>query len=199
MVTKTTMSLALMLSVALSQAQGTEVPVMKPSHLKALKLLQEKKALAEIDDIDMKEATLEFLSGTVRKKSAEEGLLLYDKEGFLVRKDDEDVRVHRYDTDKLFHGRSVKEMTKYAIKGNKLKLTKLDNGEYTVQAQGELKGGGPILAACIGISVRVGGYGAWGVGALTIPGFIGTWPAAAAVIENTANYGTAAALLTPSL
>lgn len=161
MVTRIHVGLALLLSVSLMQAQGAEAPSLESSRQALKLLLQEKRALAGIDkmDIDMEEGALEFPSERVRQTASIKGRLFYDKEGFFVRKDKEDVRIKKYDTDKLLRGRSVNDMAKYTLLG-KVRLAELDSGEYTVQAQGELKGGGPVLASVFYWGTKIGLYSA---------------------------------------
>ncbi len=114
-----------------------------------------------LDDIDMTDATLEFLPGMVRTDGIEEKTnLFYDQEGFFVRTSGDDVRVHKYDTDKCLLGLSTKDIAKRALLG-KFKVSKLDNGEYVVRSHGELKGGGPVLAGLFYWATKVGLYGAF--------------------------------------
>ncbi len=117
--------------------------------------------LISLDEVDMTEATLEFSPEAVRTDGLGEDIgLFYDKDGFFVRTSDDDVRVQRYDTDKLFRGRKVKDIARYSTMG-KFKLSKLDNGEYVVCSHGEIKGGG-LLGATVG--AYVGKYGTYVVG-----------------------------------
>lgn len=156
-------------------------------------------SIDNIDEFDMTEATLAFLPEVVRTDGLGEDVdLFYDNDGFFVRTSDEDVRVQSHDTDKPLRDLSKKDLIKYAAMG-KFKVSKFDTGEYAVRSCGELKGGGPVLAACGAIGTRVIGYGGWAVCALTIPGFAATGAHAFASIELAANYATAVGLTTPSI
>lgn len=98
--------------------------------------------LTSLDDYDMSESTVQFYPESVRAEGINEKVdLFYDKEGFFVRSNDEDVRVHSYDIDPIFKDRSQKDVLRFAL-GNKIKLKKFNNGEYRVEAAGGLKGGG---------------------------------------------------------
>ena len=88
--------------------------------------------------------------------------LSYDEEGFTVTENDLATRVHSYDTDSIFRGKSKKQIAAFAAMG-KFKVSKFDNGEYSVRAHGDLKGGGPFLAAFAAIGVRALGWTAVGV------------------------------------
>lgn len=115
----------------------------------SLKAVGSFQGLVSLDSYDMSEATVEFSPETIRAEGIDEKVgLFYDKEGFFVRSNDEDVRVHSYDTDPIFKNKNQKDVLKFAL-GNKLKLKKFDNGEYRVEAAGGLKGGG-ILGAWAG-------------------------------------------------
>ncbi len=112
------------------------------SLIAAASSLSAMETLTSFNDLDMTNATLEFSPSTARTCGAEENAaLFYDKEGFFVREDDNDVRVHGYDTDKFFQGKSVEEMARYAMIGG-FKVSQFDNGQYAVRTQGALKGGG---------------------------------------------------------
>lgn len=110
--------------------------------ISSLKAVDSPQGLTTLDDYDMSEATVEFSPESIRAEGLGERVcLFYDKEGFFVRSNDEDVRVHPYDTDPIFKNRNQKDVLKFAL-GNKLMLKKFNNGEYKVEAAGGLKGGG---------------------------------------------------------
>ncbi len=85
--------------------------------------------------------------------------LSYDEEGFIVTENDLSTRVHSYDTDSLFRGKSKKQIAAFAAMG-KFKVSKFDNGEYAVRAHGDLKGGGPVTAWTFYCLTKIGIYGA---------------------------------------
>ena len=65
------MSIALMLSVTLSQAQGVEVPALKPSHLKALMLVHEDRSFKVVADGKIEEVPACWVDKDVRSVSTE--------------------------------------------------------------------------------------------------------------------------------
>ena len=71
MVTKTTLSLALMLSVALSQAGGMEVPSLRSSKLAALRLIHENKSFRVMDNDGTQEVPACWVDKEVRSVSSE--------------------------------------------------------------------------------------------------------------------------------
>lgn len=95
-----------------------------------------------LDDLDSKGMTLAIAPSRVSSRNAAKRISLFcDEKGFVVKEGESLTRVHSYDTDKLFRAADLKDIAKYAC-FNKFKISKFDNGEYSVQAQGELKGGG---------------------------------------------------------
>ncbi len=120
----------------------------------SLKAVESSQGLITLDDYDMSEATLRFSPDSVRSEGIDEKVgLFFDEEGFFVRSNDENIRVHSYDTDPIFKNRKQKDILRFAL-GNKFKLKKLDNGEYKVEAAGGLKGGG-VVGATVGAHVGV--------------------------------------------
>jgi len=71
MVTKTTLSFALMLSVALSQAGGMEVPSLRSSKLAALRLIHENKSFRVMDNDGTQEVPACWVDKEVRSVSTE--------------------------------------------------------------------------------------------------------------------------------
>ena len=163
-------------------------------------LAMEEMSFSEFDmssNIDLDEATLEFSPESVRTDGLEENIgLFYDKEGFFVRADDEDVRVQTYDTDKLFRGRNIKDVARYATQG-KFKVSKFNNGEYVIAAHGDLKGGGPVLAAIAAVGVRVIGYGI-SAPFILVPGGQAIFLAGCQITEVAATVATGAAMAAPT-
>lgn len=96
-------------------------------------------AFDDVQKMDLSETTLAFGAGMVQ--GLQENNLFYDKDGFFIVEDDNVVRVNSYDTDKLFHGRDQDFVARYAQIG-KFKVSRFDNGEYSVTSTGGLKGGG---------------------------------------------------------
>lgn len=111
--------------------------------------------------------------------------LLCDHEGFIVRRGDDYIRVNSYDIDDLFLSMTLKQIAEYSA-NNQFKVIQLLNGEYKVEAYGELKGGG-IGGATAGVYagkliVSFLGHGTL----LVISGFAGpAQPAALFALEST--------------
>jgi hypothetical protein len=167
--------------------------------LSAIETSQDVKILSfsDLDKVDMSEATLAFSPELVSTNGIEEDIsLLYDKDGFYVRTKENDVRVKAYDTDKFLRGRKANDIAKFSQIG-KFKVSKFDNGEYAVHVQGGLKGGGPILAVCAAVGVRIVGYSAAGV-LFFIPGCQALVVPTCQVTEITANYATGFAAAAPT-
>src|SRR3990170_4922120 len=77
-----------------------------------------------LDELDISEYTLEIPSALVRTQNSKSGLKLFcDKEGFVVKKGNTVKRVPSYDTDKLFRGRNLKQIAKYALLSNKFRVS----------------------------------------------------------------------------
>lgn len=70
--------------------------------------------------------------------------------------------VKRHDVSPFLRSLSQEQLKKYGKVGNKVRAIKLSNGDYRVQEQGELKGGGPGWA-CV---VAIVGYTAVGLASL---------------------------------
>ncbi len=98
------------------------------------------------DNIDMSEATIEFSPDIIRSERHKKQIkLFHDKQGFFVRTNSKEVRVHAHDTDKSLREMTSKDIAKYAMLG-KLKVSKFNNGEYAIRAHGDLRGGGALGA-----------------------------------------------------
>lgn len=108
---------------------------------------------------------------------------------FFVRDQSGDHAVQRHDVSPFLRTLSPEKMQKYNQVGNKIRAIRLSNGDYRVQEESTLRGGGPGWA-CVTAMV---GYTAVGIAALgtlivTAPSGPGCVAAAAAV----ATAGTAA-------
>ncbi len=93
-------------------------------------------------------SAMELSPESIRGNRLEPIGLSYDEEGFTVTENDLSTRVQRYDTDKMFRGKTKKQIAAFAAMG-KFKISKFDNGEYSVKADGGLNGGGPVTASIL--------------------------------------------------
>lgn len=166
------------------------------SSLFAMETAPEK--MTPLNEVDFSGMALEFSPEVVRTEGlGEEVGLFYDEEGFFVRNETGDVRVKRHDTDNTFRKKSSSDIVKYVASQSQFKVTKFDNGEYSVSATDELKGGGPCLAIASAIGVRLIGWSV-SVPFLFIPGGQPIFLAGCAMTENAANAATAIALVSPT-
>ncbi len=144
----------------------------------------------------MELSTIELSRESIRGNRLGPIGLSYDEEGFTVKENDLSTRVHRYDTDSIFKGKSKKQIAAFAAMG-KFKVSKFDNGEYAVRAHGDINGGGPALAVAAAVSVRALGWFC-SLPFLFIPGGQAIFLAGCAITENVATVATAAALVAPT-
>ena len=72
--------------------------------------------------------------------------LSHSKKGFKVYKDDEKHVIKRYYTDPIVRNMTKEELKTFLTMGY-LSVNQMDNGEFTLKANGRLNGGGPIGAA----------------------------------------------------
>ena len=70
--------------------------------------------------------------------------LLHDKKGFSVIKDNQKHVIERYNTDKIVRNMTKEELLSFLAVGY-VSLNQMDNGDYSLKANGRINGGGPIL------------------------------------------------------
>ena len=89
--------------------------------------------------------------------------LYHSKKGFYVRKNDKKKTIQRYNMDPMLRGISKPQLRAFLDNGY-LSVSKMEDGQYSLQAKGRLNGSGPI-GASIGVflgkaAVYVVGHGA---------------------------------------
>lgn len=103
---------------------------------------------------DLQEIVLQLPQDNITTRNTTESInLFYDREGFAVKEGDILSRVNPYDTEAVLRDMDAETAVKM-LSLSKLKVSRLSNGEYTVERAGEIKGGGPI-GATIGVAVGV--------------------------------------------
>lgn len=74
--------------------------------------------------------------------------LFHDKKGFCVYKDDTKHRIQKYHVDKMVRDISKEQLQAFLAVGY-VTLNQMDNGEYSLRANGRIDGGGPILGVAM--------------------------------------------------
>jgi hypothetical protein len=74
---------------------------------------------------------------------------------FFVRDQVGDHEVQRQDVSPFLRSLSPKQLQKYSDVGNKIRAIRLSNGDYRVQEEGTIKGGGPGLGMVLYWSINV--------------------------------------------
>ncbi len=114
--------------------------------------------IEKFSELDLDGCTMLFDPAHVRTEGLEKKVQLgADKNGFFVQDGEETIRVHAYDTDEEFKGRSLNEIALYGMT-SKFKVSQFDNGEYKVAAAEGLNGGGLFgawLGSCLGTGLVV--------------------------------------------
>lgn len=99
---------------------------------------------------------------------SKQNVKLYYDNGFMVEENGVTKEVNGFDVDPILRKRTKEQLAKYAAVG-KFKVRKFKNGEYAVDAMGNINGGGPFFGAlgygltkiiCWGIGVAAVGEGA---------------------------------------
>lgn len=92
---------------------------------------------------------------------------------FYLQKEDTVVPIAHHNVSPFLQSLSPKQWKQYAEIGNRIKAIQLDNGDYRIQEEGGLKGGGGLLAAlAVTGTLVVGGVATLGAtaGALVTAG-----------------------------
>lgn len=146
----------------------------------------------------MEDATLGLKARAERADGTNEGVEVYfSGDGFSVVDSDGAHRVQSADVDKDLRGRSVKDMAAFAINAT-LKAKQMSDGKYRIMQGGNLKGGGPILAACAWASTQAVGW-TLALPWLFIPGGQPVFLWTTANTNILATYAASAAAVTPSI
>ena len=74
--------------------------------------------------------------------------LFHGKKGFCVYKDDIKYPVQKYHTDKMVRDMSKEQLQAFLAVGY-VCLNQMENGEYSLRANGRINGGGPMLGAAM--------------------------------------------------
>lgn len=70
---------------------------------------------------------------------------------FFVHDQEGAHTVKRHDVSPFLRSLSQEQLKKYSEVGNKVRAIKLSNGDYRVQEDGRIKGGGPWLATLVAV------------------------------------------------
>jgi hypothetical protein len=76
---------------------------------------------------------------------------------FFVRDLEGEHEVRRHDVSPFLRSLSQEQLQKYSDVGNRIKAIKFSNGDYRIQEEGTIKGGGGILGAVAVAATLVGG------------------------------------------
>lgn len=100
-----------------------------------------------VQALDTSKLCIKIPSSQVRTQNIDENIdLLCDNQGFIVKKNNTLKRVHSYDTETILRGKDVVQIAKFAACLSKFKVSQLDNGDFKLYANCDLKGGGPFGA-----------------------------------------------------
>ncbi len=72
--------------------------------------------------------------------------LYHGKKGFFVRKDEQKHAIKKYFTDPIVRDITKKQLTAF-LEAGYLSLNQMEDGEFSLKANGRINGGGPILGA----------------------------------------------------
>jgi hypothetical protein len=90
--------------------------------------------------------------------------------------------IQRYDVSPFLKSLKPEQLRKYCNVGNRIKAIKLSNGDYRLEEDGTIKGGGPWLATAIAVvGFPTVGVAAFATLITTIPSGPGAFAAAGAV------------------
>lgn len=99
--------------------------------------------------------------------------LFHSEKGFYVIKEDKSHEVKKYFTDPLIRNMSKKQLRTFLDNGY-LSVNEMNDGEYSLQAKGRIKGGGPILGTAAYWTTKVICYGVMVAGVITMIGSNGS-------------------------
>lgn len=133
----------------------------------------------------------------VRTRNAQNIQLSYNQGAFSIHDGERTICVPSYDTASIFRGRSEQDIQRFAQIG-KFLVKRYDSGEYAVDAQGGLNGGGPVLGAIVYWTVKVSAYGAIAVVSAVDPLLIPEVPLLVPFVEGAAAAAGAAAGVAPT-
>ena len=131
---------------------------------------------------DLNSMTLALPNEVLATRNIHEPInVLYNKEGFSVVNDKKLTRVKSYDVAPELRKMDVSRAAQ-VLAATQLRVSKLSNGEYTIDRHGELKGGGIICASiayfgtkavCYGAAIAAGGAAVAATGGGILGGILG--------------------------
>lgn len=125
--------------------------------------------------------------------------LIHNEKGFHVLQDGQQHLVKNYwlDTTLRTLNNQPQKLKLFQENDNYIKVKKLSDGEFSLEAHARGKGGGPLAGIAAAVSVRAVGYGALITGIVYDPALIFHAGEIATAIEHTANMATIYATAAP--